>query len=155
MVLRGWVYIVTHQAMPELLKVGYSLRDPALRAKELEGTGVPGAYCVVYAALVYEPRSIEQAVHAELADMREGKEWFRCSVSVAFAALCKVAGDGILYECRSAPDELFTGYVVQPCLRCGKWLRLPSNMEIVITCPKCKGQFSRTSDGQMKSHRDS
>ena len=58
--MKGWVYIITNKAMPDLLKVGYSTKDPALRANDLHNTGVPHRYVVEYDALVEEPYLIEQ-----------------------------------------------------------------------------------------------
>lgn len=46
--MRGWVYIITNKSMPGLLKIGYTMKDPRSRAKELEGTGIPTPYEVVY-----------------------------------------------------------------------------------------------------------
>jgi len=81
--VRGWVYIISNEAMPGLIKVGYSTKDPVLRADELSHTGSPREYVVEYDLLVTEPRDIEQKVHQSLANVREGKEWFRCKISHA------------------------------------------------------------------------
>jgi hypothetical protein len=87
MTIRGWIYIITNSAMPDLVKVGYSTKDPVLRARELANTGAPRPYEVLYDALVDDPRSIESSVHAQLLERREGKEWFRCTPSEALAAI--------------------------------------------------------------------
>lgn len=87
MSIRGWVYVITNKAMPGLVKVGYSTKDPVLRAKELVCTGSPHPYFVAFDALVEEPRDVEQAAHQRLAYHREGKEWFRCSVNDAINAI--------------------------------------------------------------------
>ena len=39
--MRGWVYITSNKGQPGLIKVGYTDRDPEIRAGELGGTGVP------------------------------------------------------------------------------------------------------------------
>jgi hypothetical protein len=87
MSIRGWVYVIDNQAMPGLVKVGYSTKDPTLRAKELAGTGTPHPFRVIFDALVDEPREVEQAVRAILDQHREAKEWFKCSSSLAIAAI--------------------------------------------------------------------
>lgn len=87
MSIRGWVYIIDNEAMPNILKIGFSTKDPTLRAKELAGTGSPHPFRVVFDVLVEEPRDVEHAAHAMLASKREGKEWFRCSHSDAIAAI--------------------------------------------------------------------
>lgn len=60
MVLRGWVYVITNKAMVDLVKVGFSTKDPVLRAREFDATGVPHRYEVVFDALVSNPRDVEQ-----------------------------------------------------------------------------------------------
>ena len=85
----GWVYIFTNKAMPGLVKVGYTTKCPKERAQRLNHSGVPYPYVVEYAVQVEEPHSFEQQVHRNLADCRAGKEWFRCSVAHAAAAIDK------------------------------------------------------------------
>ena len=87
--LRGWVYVIDNPAMPGLLKVGFSMKDPAIRATDLAHTGSPYPYRVVYDALVIDPKSVEQRTHADLAAKREGREWFRCSIQDAVHSILK------------------------------------------------------------------
>ena len=87
MSVRGWVYVIDNAAMPGIVKVGYSTKDPVLRARELAGTGSPHAFRVVFDVLVENPRDVERKAHAMLSAKREGKEWFRCTQSEAVAAL--------------------------------------------------------------------
>ncbi|MSP27118.1 MAG: GIY-YIG nuclease family protein [Methylococcales bacterium] len=75
--MKGWVYIITNEAMPNLLKVGFSTKDPESRANELDNTGVPHRYVVEYNALVNEPRNVEQQAHVLFKAYHENKEWFR------------------------------------------------------------------------------
>lgn len=90
--MKGWVYVITNKAMPSLIKVGYTMKDPELRAAELNHTGSPHPYIVEYEVLVEEPRDVEQTVHGRLRDRLEGKEWFRCSAEEAIAAIKSVVG---------------------------------------------------------------
>ncbi len=80
MKIRGWVYIIVNKAIKDLIKIGYSSKDPSIRASDFEGTGVPHKYRVVYDALVDDPYQIEQLVHSDLKRFNEDKEWFNCSV---------------------------------------------------------------------------
>lgn len=144
------MYIIVHQAMPGLLKVGYSLRDPVLRAKELEGTGVPGSYSVAYAALVYGPKEVESKAHLALSRHREGKEWFRCSVLCAYEALLSAAGSAMLFESRHADAGLFESYVVRPCKACGRWLRLLNDPKVDHVCNHCGATFRLDATGVKK-----
>ena len=104
--MKGWVYIITNKAMPDLLKVGYSTKDPALRANDLHNTGVPHRYVVEYDALVEEPYLVEQKVHKLLKDHHEDKEWFRCNVTEAIIAIRKVSSSSLIHE--SIKNEDFT-----------------------------------------------
>jgi hypothetical protein len=108
--MKGWVYIITNKAMPNLVKVGYSTKDPEMRANELYSTGVPHRYTVEYDALVNEPYEIEQKVHKLLKDYIENKEWFRCEIVKAVAAIRQTAGNDIIHESIKFPfdaDEQF------------------------------------------------
>jgi hypothetical protein len=89
--MRGWVYIIVNKSMPGLVKVGYTDRSPNMRAAELAGTGMPTPYSVAYSAQLPAARNVEQRVHRKLADLRVGKEWFRCTVAVARAAVESVS----------------------------------------------------------------
>lgn len=60
--MKGWVYVISNKSMPELVKVGYSTKDPDLRAMELNNTGAPHPYTVNYELLIENPREIEQTV---------------------------------------------------------------------------------------------
>lgn len=88
--MRGWIYVMTNMAMPGLVKVGFSTKDPLTRAKELGGTGLPHPFQVAYDALIEEPRQVEIGVHRELKQHREAKEFFKVSVDLAVEAVERV-----------------------------------------------------------------
>lgn len=90
--MKGWVYVITNRAMPGLVKIGFSTKDPELRAEELNHTGAPHPYQVEYDILIDEPRNFEQAAHAKLRECKEGKEWFRCTSERAIVAIKEVVG---------------------------------------------------------------
>ncbi len=94
---RGWVYVIDNEAMPEVVKVGFTLDDPINRAWELRSTGNPYAYIVQYHALVDNPRGLEQAVHKKLDQFREEGEWFAVTLLQAIAAIRDSAAR-ILFE---------------------------------------------------------
>lgn len=96
--VRGWIYIITNASMPNLIKIGYSTKDPILRAKELNNTGVPHEYRVAYDALVINPRECEANVHHKYSNRREAKEWFKSSVSEAVSIIRETLSETILLE---------------------------------------------------------
>ena len=103
--MKGWVYVITNKAMPGVVKIGFSLKDPELRASELNHTGAPHPYEVAYEALVEDPRDIEQRTHKALSDRSEGKEWFRLTVEEAVVAIQRNAGQKILAESYKSADR--------------------------------------------------
>jgi hypothetical protein len=96
--MKGWVYVITNKAMPGLVKVGYSTKDPEIRASELNHTGSPHPYLVEYELLIDEPYQIEQKTHKLLSSKREAKEWFRCTPEEAVAAVKQIAGNRTITE---------------------------------------------------------
>jgi hypothetical protein len=96
--MKGWVYVISNPAMPAVVKIGYSMKDPSLRAEQLFSTGVPHKYTVEFEALVANPYQIEQKAHTILADFRIGStEWFECDVNDAVSALREAASGSLLY----------------------------------------------------------
>ena len=121
--MKGWVYIIVTESMPDLLKVGYSTKDPDKRAIELGNTGNPCKYEVVYEILLYEPQKVEKMAHNILKqmDLWINKEWFECSVSTARKAiLCSAIYGGVFYEDVRIilRRERFKSYKIDP-----KWLK--------------------------------
>jgi hypothetical protein len=96
--MRGWVYVIKHPEMPAVVKVGFSMKDPKLRAQAFKGTGMPFSHIVEYDVLVNRPRDLERRVHNRLGRFRADKEWFRCSVEWAVQAIRDSAGNAILLE---------------------------------------------------------
>ena len=96
--MKGWVYVITNKAMPCLVKVGYSTKDPELRAKELNHTGSPHPYLVEYELLIDDPYQVEQKTHKLLSAKREAKEWFRCTPEEAVVVIKQIAGNRTITE---------------------------------------------------------
>ncbi len=112
--MKGWVYVITNKGMPGLLKVGFTTRDPELRADELSHTGAAYPYLVDYVMLVEYPYEVEQKAHKLLVSHHEGKEWFRCSLEEAVAAIKQASEDRVIVEFykgveRSKVDALYLG----------------------------------------------
>ena len=84
--------------MPGLIKIGYSLKDPKLRAAELNHTGSPYPYEVEYEILIPYPRDIEQELHLILNDKRAGKEWFYIDANEVIEIIRKNYGEQIILE---------------------------------------------------------
>jgi len=90
--MKGFVYVISNPSLPGLVKIGYSMKDPHLRAgNDFDPAGLPDDYVVEYHALVDDPREVEQQVHARLKDQRHKKEWFKVSAQIAVVNIESVA----------------------------------------------------------------
>jgi hypothetical protein len=90
---KGFVYILTNQAMPGLVKIGHTVKVPTERAAELSTTGVPAPFDVEYYCLVDEPATLEASVHSRLSDRRQNndREFFKVNVAEAIATITSLA----------------------------------------------------------------
>ena len=91
---QGWVYVLTNQGMPGLIKIGFTKNLPQQRARELYGTGVAYPFEVVYQVQCHQYQAVEKAVHAHLDDKRVngGREFFACTVEEAARVIRTCAG---------------------------------------------------------------
>src|SRR5262249_15529782 len=83
---QGFIYVLSHSAMPDLLKIGTTEGPVQDRARQLYTTGVPGPFKVEFQIPVYESRrSAERKVHNALELYREhnSREFFRIPLEQA------------------------------------------------------------------------
>jgi hypothetical protein len=83
----GYVYVMTNEAMPGLVKIGMTCGDPESRAQELSSaTGVPFPFRVVVCKKVHRPKEKEAAIHELLSALgfrvNERREFFNCAVGI-------------------------------------------------------------------------
>lgn len=85
----GYVYILTNEAMPGLVKIGKTGRTPEQRASELYATGTPIQFEVF--ASVFSPNcaDLERDIHEAFSEERvnAGREFFRCEAQNAAKVL--------------------------------------------------------------------
>jgi len=74
----SFVYILTNDAMPGLVKIGMSERPIQDRILELDTTSVPLPFQCYYAARVNDYRKVERALHTAFGDfrIRQSREFF-------------------------------------------------------------------------------
>jgi T5orf172 domain len=89
----GFIYVISNQSMPGLVKVGRSSRLPEDRAKELHTTGVPHGFDVDHRAITSRPIEVERRAHELLAPFRvaSNREFFRTTPKVAIGAVRRAA----------------------------------------------------------------
>ena len=84
----GYLYILVNQYVPTLVKIGYTDRDPHVRAAELSGTtGVPGQWSVRRYWLLENAFQWEQRIFSALSKHRETGEFFRLSCDIAIGRI--------------------------------------------------------------------
>ena len=72
-----FLYILKNEFMPNIVKVGWSSRNPNIRADELGSvTGVPGKFELVQAFSVRDGLEAEAFVYRTLSDLRVSKKEF-------------------------------------------------------------------------------
>src|SRR3989339_1147570 len=88
----GIVYILTNEAMPEYIKIGFTNGKVEDRIRQLDRTGVPLPFEVYYAANVENVEKEEKWLHSIFADRRarDNREFFKMNPEYATLALKKV-----------------------------------------------------------------
>jgi len=83
--LRGFIYVLSHPRMPNLLKIGFTTRQVEERVAELNTTtAVPGPFVIEAVFPSSKPEQHESAVHETLAEARvESKEFFKADLAGA------------------------------------------------------------------------
>ena len=91
---RSYVYLLTNEAMPGLVKIGKA-DDPYTRAAGLYTTAVPLPFEVIYAALVDRPNQTEAALHNAFSPHRvnANREYFEIDPHQAIGILELLASD--------------------------------------------------------------
>ncbi len=86
----GYVYILTNVALPGLLKIGATTKDPTERARELSApTGLPLPFTLAYSRHVNFPFQVEAALHRDFDAYRtsDSREFFRLPLHMVITAL--------------------------------------------------------------------
>lgn len=75
----SFVYILTNEAMPGIIKIGLTERPVKERVFELDSTSIPLPFQCYYAAKVEDHRKVEKALHTAFGDsrVRPNREFFK------------------------------------------------------------------------------
>jgi hypothetical protein len=73
----GIVYLLTHEAMPGLTKIGRTEQSVEERMRSLNNTSVPYGFECFYAAEVADAVDVEKRLHDAFEDLHHGKEFFK------------------------------------------------------------------------------
>jgi len=96
----GFIYVLTNECMPGLVKVGKTKRLPTDRSSELFTTGVATPFQVKFALFVEDMDAFEKDVHAELADIRvnSSREFFSIESDDVIVRILKLFARDFQYE---------------------------------------------------------
>jgi len=108
------VYILTNEAMPGYIKIGFTTNAIEERLKQLDRTGIPLPFEVYYSAEVSDARKEEEWLHSIFADrrVRDNREFFKMNPELATLALKRVelqeyrTDDGLTNEQEKEVDEI-------------------------------------------------
>ena len=91
------VYILTIEAMPGIIKIGWTDNSVEQRMKELDKTGTPLPFTCYFAKRVDDPKFVESKLHEAFDEfrIRENREFFRMSADQAKAALEIASGEDV------------------------------------------------------------
>jgi len=141
--MNGYVYILSNESLPGLIKIGITNRDPFARAAELRTTGVPTPFVVVAALLVTDPAGTEARLHQTLSADRvdQGREFFRTPIPTAVSLLLTSAGEHLptgAHAAASAPKATTDDQVQQALthLQPGEHFNLPLAETLLTACAK-------------------
>lgn len=95
--MKGHVYILVNSAFSNLVKIGYTTKNPQERAGELSGTGTPSRFIVAYSVLVNDCEMIEAEMHQFFSKFRhnEDREFFNISAKDAIEKLIAISAGKI------------------------------------------------------------
>ncbi|WP_418113608.1 GIY-YIG nuclease family protein [Vibrio scophthalmi] len=85
----GFVYVLSNESMPGLVKVGLTTALPEDRSKQLFTTAIPTPFEVEFRIMTSNPNMLESKAHAILDDVRVNnrREFFRTSIEDAIGAV--------------------------------------------------------------------
>lgn len=127
--MKGWVYIITNEAMPGLVKVGYTTTSPKQRASELYNTGCPSKYDVEYAIEVDDCELLEKKMHHHLKKFNIGKEWFKIDKLEAIHELLYINKGKIF---RAIKNNIEDGEIKEKIKKEKRQKRIDKNREYLI-----------------------
>ena len=84
---RGFVYIMKNPAVPDLLKVGRTAKNPFVRALTLKTAGALGSFEPVWVDEFCNAAWAETLVHQKLNAYCHDREWFRVDLDLAKQAI--------------------------------------------------------------------
>ena len=102
--MKGWLYVISNQAVAGMVRVGATSRDPIAFAASLDKGGLPFPHRVGYEALMPEMELAEKLVAEALTSKAAGKGWYKCNVAEAVRVIVETVGHAVMVENRHDPQ---------------------------------------------------
>lgn len=101
------IYILTNEAMPDYVKIGFTHGKVEDRIKQLDRTGVPLPFEIHYAATVEDAEKEEKWLHSIFGDRRarDNREFFKMNPEYATLALKRVAIGEVEVDSGLTPEQ--------------------------------------------------
>lgn len=96
--MSGIIYILSHEAMPNLLKIGYTERTIEERVRELSSTGVPGKFIVELYFKTENAVMFEMILHKALHEFRYEKEFFKTEIKTVIHVIHSLIKDSEIHS---------------------------------------------------------
>jgi hypothetical protein len=113
----GYVYGFSNPSMPNMLKIGMTIRTPEIRLKEANksNTWLPTPFVIEFAKRVKSPKKKEKHIHSLLFDRRINpkREFFRISVKEAKEILNSISVEDYAQEDVSSYAEWLTNNCIE------------------------------------------
>jgi hypothetical protein len=96
----GYIYVLSNEAMPGIVKIGRTERLVQDRADELHDTATPLPFRIEYQAACFNPQQAERAIHLQLSSCRvnSAREFFRVAPSDAIVTIRSILGVDLIQE---------------------------------------------------------
>ena len=94
--MKGFIYVLSHKAMPNLHKIGYTTRTVDDRINELSSTGVPGKFIAEIYFHVDNAPLVEELIHKLLNQYVYEKEFFQTDIITIISVIYKLRENGTL-----------------------------------------------------------
>lgn len=117
LMMPGYVYVLVNSSFPDLVKIGKTTKDPAVRARELRLTGVPTPFVVAYSVYVSDCGALEKSIHDELDKLRHSgdREFFTIDAKSAIDTLIERSRATIVEgQATALKDSYFYVYKIEP-----------------------------------------
>jgi tRNA(Ile2) C34 agmatinyltransferase TiaS len=132
----GFIYLLSNENMPGLVKIGYCRRPVEERVKELSSqTGVPKPFSIEAYFASEKPEDDERKIHQEFSEYRVlGKEFFEIASVKAVVKVMSILDSRPIYLSEFLLTEKMQNSKV--CPKCGESI-IPDTYNIWLKCHSC------------------